>query len=68
MSDLLHHSSELALNPMGDLKYLYLPDGSKKVVRQELTLSKRIRKYPDLASNLAEFGIRHDAFEHISCA
>ncbi len=33
MSDLLHHSFELAFNPMGDLTYLYLPDGSKKVVQ-----------------------------------
>jgi hypothetical protein len=41
-SDRAHHSSELALSPMGALVYLYRPDGRRKVVSSELAWSRGI--------------------------
>jgi hypothetical protein len=41
-SDRAHHSSELAFNPIGALVYLYLPDGNRNVVSNELSYSSGI--------------------------
>ena len=53
-SDLAHHSSELADNPIGARVYLYRPDGKRNVVNSEDSSSRPIWKYPCTASNFAK--------------
>ena len=53
-SDWQHHSSDDAFSPMGALRYLNFPWGSKNVVILELASSSPSWKYPCTASNLAK--------------
>ena len=55
MSDWQHHSSDDAVSPIGALKYLNFPWGSRNVVSIELSWSSPSWKYPCTVSSAAKY-------------
>jgi hypothetical protein len=52
---LLHHSSDVALSPMGPLQYLQRPDGRRKHVKSLLLSKRSICQYLPAAFKQAKY-------------